>query len=756
VLPLPGIGNKSKFFFIAGIAGFVSVIGLGTYSLQRLKEGVELHRAAYSLQGKLDKVLESLQDADIAFLTFKINRDQKELTRLHQRISEVKQQLDHLIELSRPNESLFNEVKNFRKLLDEKVKTTDQIIYTRDEGKGGPSYQRFFSVQSDLMLTSTIRDRIDLIDRAMQLYLQNSQRFVDEKFFYVSLLLVFAAAVTMVLLLMFGMMVAKEIARRARMEADLRRAQDSAISASNLKSQFLATVSHEIRTPLNGIIGMSDLLLHEPMGSQGRKFAEIIHTAGKTLLRIVNDILDFSKIEAGKVEFEVQEIRLDKVIRFSSELFSEKAREKGNVLELKLDPRLGWAFAGDGGRISQILQNLISNAIKFTQNGKITVTGKLTEEKGGAEAKIDISIEDTGIGIARDRIKKVFEPFVQGAAATGTSEGTGLGLSISRKLAEGMGGTISVESVAAPSPNQGSTFRFQKTFRILNREIVEVAAIADNRSHLIPSYASSTHANTNHSKLTLPTLPGFADKVILVVEDNTTNQILIQTLLEQMGLRVQTVGSGKECLESLSRQNYDLILMDCRMPGLDGYQTTEQIRANERANLSNPGSRIPIVALTANAIVGDVDRCFAAGMDAYLSKPVDSALLRETLEKYLGESRTPELEMSTLRDLARKTNRTVVHKLLHSFNETLTSALSQLPKRLESGDYEFISALAHQLKSSSLAIGAKDFSSQCQRVEESIDLSTESKSLETERLIQKIPPLIECIARSRGEFDTVA
>ncbi len=735
---LTGIGQRSKFFFIAGIAGFVSVIGLGTYSLQRLKEGVELHRAAYNLQGKLDKVLESLQDADIAFLTFKINRDQKELTRLHQRISEVKLQLDHLIELSRPNESLSNEVRNFRKLLDEKVKTTDQIIYTRDEGKA-PSYQRFFSVQSDLMLTSTIRDRIDMIDRAMQLYLQNSQRFVDEKFYYVSILLIFAAAVTMILLLMFGLMVAKEIARRARMETDLRRAQDSAISASNLKSQFLATVSHEIRTPLNGIIGMSDLLLHEPMGSQGRKFAEIIHTAGKTLLRIVNDILDFSKIEAGKIDFEVQEIRLDKVIRFSAELFSEKAREKGNVLELKIDTRLGWTFAGDGGRVSQILQNLISNAIKFTQNGQITVIGKLTEEKSGEEAKVEISIEDTGMGISRDRLKKVFEPFVQGAGAAGTAEGTGLGLSISKRLAEGMGGTISAESVVAPSPHQGSTFRFTKNFRILDREL---KAIVDDRPRLLTA-----------EPLAKAPLPTFTEKVILVVEDNPTNQILIQTLLEQLGLRVHTVGSGKECLEALSRQKYDLILMDCRMPGLDGYQTTEQIRENERAE---GNSRLPIVALTANAIAGDVDRCFAAGMDAYLSKPVDSALLRETLEKYLGETQVSELDLSTLRDLARKTNRTVVVKLLQSFNDTLGSAHTQLPQRLENGDFEFISALAHQLKSSSLAIGAKDFSSQCQRVEESIDLNTDSKVRETERLIQKIPPLIDCIARSRGEFDSVA
>ena len=419
--------------------------------------------------------------------------------------------------------------------------------------------------------------------------------------------------------------IATDIEQQIAIEQQLRAAkiaaetsQVAAENAARVKGEFLANMSHEIRTPMNGILGMTALLLDDQLSPTQFERGQTIKRSAESLLSIINDILDFSKMEEGKLEIEEIPININMVLSDFSQLIGFQAQEKGLELEFPPSTQPGpLAFYGDPGRISQILTNLAGNAIKFTKQGKVAVSYKVinsTEDR----SLIHFSVSDSGIGLTDDQQNNLFNRFAQADTST-TREfgGTGLGLAISRQLVELMGGEIGVESELGV----GSTFWF-------------TLDLAHAETSLIPKIAT-TQGQPNAGE-TLQ-LPQFQAKILLV-EDNHTNQLVAFGLMNKIGLMPDLAINGQEAIEAVARNQYDLVFMDCQMPVMDGYAATRAIRRNPA---NEETQQIPIIAMTANTMQGDQERCMNAGMNGFIGKPFDITQVCEALDQWLPDKKTP-------------------------------------------------------------------------------------------------------------------
>jgi len=394
----------------------------------------------------------------------------------------------------------------------------------------------------------------------------------------------------------------------------LRAAIRQAEEASTTKSQFVANISHEIRTPLHGIVGLDDLLLGTPLSETQRRYAELISQSATWLLEIVNDVLDFSKIEAGFFELERAPFDLRGALANVIGLHGEPSRLKGVMVAGDIDEAIPGLVMGDELRVTRVFNNLVGNAVKFTPRGRINVRARV-ERATPTHVAVAFEVADTGIGIPRHALERIFEPFFQADGSPSRRHGgTGLGLAISYRLVDRMGGTLAVDT----QQGAGTTFRFTLTF-----------GVADARR--TASGPALPHAGTTPSEIVGDA--GVAGLRILAVEDNAVNLELLVNYLTRFGCNVVTATTGREAVDARWTSGCQLILMDCQMPEMDGYAATEAIRIAESATAPDR-PHVPIIALTAHASPQDRERCLAAGMDDYLAKPFRPAALLELLQHW--------------------------------------------------------------------------------------------------------------------------
>ncbi len=629
-------------------------------------------------------------------------------------------------------------------------------------------------------------------------------------------------------------------------EQELVQKTAAAEHAAKLKGEFLANMSHEVRTPINGVLGMTDLLLNTPLEKKQIRYAETISRSGKALLAVINDILDFSKIEAGKLELTESVFDLRLMVEDIAEMLVDAAHRKGVELIVDIPPGSHVAFNGDANRLRQVLINLMGNAIKFTNEGEITVRLSIEDtEHNRVLAKFEVN--DTGIGVPEEQRSSIFESFVQADGTTTRNfGGTGLGLTISSKLAELMGGNIGMHGRASG----GSTFWFTAVLekvsidvqeawqsdnalagkRVLivddndtNREILseqvsfwgansvcvssgakalvelenaheantlfDIAILDMQMPHmngldlatcinkhelaidtrLVLLSSSSEHDLTEFESMGITTVAikpvrqielynsltavitdrdiqckqekNIAQKIdknifkgnVLVVEDNPVNQDMMLEVLRQFGINATLANNGEDALKTLEKYSFDVVLMDCQMPVMDGFAATEAIRAKEQK--SGKGKRLPIVALTANAMEGDRQRCVESGMDEYMSKPVSNQDLKTMLSKWLELVDTTDIQavsnepdsdslpvidaaiFSEVSDMCAQASAGFFGSLLDKYKVSSASDIKLLTDAIASRDGNSVGSIAHRLKSSSVSWGGKAMGNACQLLE---------------------------------------
>jgi len=515
------------------------------------------------------------------------------------------------------------------------------------------------------------------------------------------------AGVGLLLAFLWSRRTAREYQRQGE---ELAVAKEAAESASRAKSEFLANMSHEIRTPMNGILGMAELLLGDGISGQVRTYVGMIRSSADALLTIISDVLDLSKIEAGRIEIERIDFDLPHLVEQVEQVLAVQARQKGLEFVTRVEPDLPRSFVGDPGRLRQILLNLLGNAVKFTDQGEVILRAEeVPDSRSDGSRRLRFSVRDTGIGIALGEQDKVFEIFHQVGPSPGRPRrGTGLGLSISRRLAEQMGGKLWLES----QPGEGSTFFLELELEEGNGPSpVPPYRVRPDGDRLAESLAGPPPTSDGQGRPQLPagTTDGAGNSApvvsaptgarILVVEDNLINRTLAEALLRRQGAEVVCVTNGREALRALESDTFDLILMDVQMPEMDGLDATRRLREN--------GCRVPIVGLTAHAQESDRERCLAAGMDDYLTKPVSTDLLHQKVSRWVKPRRRPPLDLGGL-EKALGGDRQVVATLVGTLRADAPEQLRRIRAGVDEGDAAAVAAAAHRFRGSLSIFGAAE------------------------------------------------
>jgi len=501
-----------------------------------------------------------------------------------------------------------------------------------------------------------------------------------------------------------------DITEQQKTETALKEARQQAIESANVKEQFLANMSHEIRTPINSVIGFTNLLQKTSMAEEQQQFVNLIQSASENLLTIINDILDISKIEAGMLRIEKNPFSLRGLCNSIETMFYHKAREKNLSFSLNIQDNIPDTLTGDAVRLTQIMVNLISNAIKFTQKGGISIN-ITTLGQTSDHVRLRFSIKDNGIGIPVDKLDAIFERFQQGETDTTRKYGgTGLGLSIVRNLVQLQGGQIEVDS----DPGKGTEFVFEIEYS------------------LVPVGVALASSLSERSEISAGAFP---DARILVVEDNAMNQLLIKFTFQSWKINYELADNGVKAIEWLQRDKFDLVLLDIQMPLMDGYATSQAIRKELKSD-------IPIIAMTAHALAGEREKCLSHGMNDYISKPIHEKELYGLLKRYLADDRSTNIELlkndlhyidlNFLEDMVMGSGdflRTIVKQFLKQF----PGEMEALKNAVEQKDVRQVATLAHHIQSTVSILGKNTpFFQQLEKLEKLAKKSTASIVLTTE------------------------
>jgi signal transduction histidine kinase/DNA-binding NarL/FixJ family response regulator len=533
--------------------------------------------------------------------------------------------------------------------------------------------------------------------------------------------------ITIVVLASCMVVIFIDITQRNYFEQELIKAKEIAEKSVEVKENFLANVSHEIRTPMNAISGLTKILLKTNLNEKQKDYIDAIKTSSDILLVLINDILDLTKAQSGKMVFERADFNLSRLIFSVSDLFQSKVEEKNLKFSVNLDEKVPESLIGDAVRLNQILLNLISNAIKFTEHGEIRVASKLLQESE-SYVIIEFKVMDTGIGIPKDKINTIFESFTQASTEiTRKYGGTGLGLNIVKQLVELQGGNISITS----TPKKGSEFSFSLTFE---------------KSH--KQFAEKEKRDIAFS------IPFNRAVKVLLVEDNHINQLVAKTVLNDFGFITHVAASGKQALEKVRKEKYDVILMDIQMPDMSGYETTYHIR-----QMPEPHKSIPIIAMTANAGKVYQEKCLKAGMDDYISKPFNEySLYRKICKQLKLELMEEEAKPLTNQDFkltnldylrtVSKGNTKFMAEVISIFMLQTPSAITNMKKYAHAGDWKSLAAEAHKIKPSFNFMGMKKTGDLAKEIEE-----LGKNNVQTEKIVFSIEKIEDACSKAFPELE---
>jgi PAS domain S-box-containing protein len=540
-----------------------------------------------------------------------------------------------------------------------------------------------------------------------------------------------------------------DITRHKQLERELQIAKVHADAANVAKGNFLAVMSHEIRTPMNGVLGMLELLSLTRLDREQRNTLSVVRESGRSLQRIIDDILDFSKIEAGKLEITPEPSSIRDILEGARDVYAGNASSKGLLLVSEVDPAIGKAHSVDPLRLRQIINNLVSNAIKFTTRGDIRLSAELVERRGDIEM-LRFKVADGGIGMSAEEQARLFQPFMQtGARTSHKFGGTGLGLSISRRLAEMMGGDITAES----APGVGTTMIVTLPLPLAAEDALPAATAAPAEAQAtIPLHPPRAAPSAEAAR---------ADgTLVLVVDDHSVNRMVLVRQLNAIGYAAEVVSNGLEALERWKHERYGAIVTDCNMPEMDGYELARRIRAEEqRSGLR----RIPIIACTANALRGEAEACMEAGMDDYLPKPVQLAALQQRLYQWLpmqveAKARpdephaTPQSDGRPLQildeDVADPSAlaaisggmESVEAEIMDEFVQASAKDADALARAAEAGDLDAVARAAHRMRGASRVVGL-------------VRLARASEALELAARAKDAAAVAAAMAQTRVEFD---
>ena len=676
IVIVSSIVSLSLVIFIAFSANY--------YLTKMSQNNTELYNA-YQVSELMKSFRSNLIQQDNKLKGYQITGDGKFMEQYKLKETEIKTNLKSM-ELyfeGKPLEIKFEQLKEltYKKLMEGKSLGQSKQL----AGFQGEAY-------TDVMESRTIDEIHPVIDeinselsRSTRILLENSVDYltVSKKFTLLEVALGILVALAGVIILF------RDINVRNELETELRKAKKQAEDIAIAKEQFMANMSHEIRTPMNAILGFSNLLGKTRLNREQEEYLQAISSSGSNLLNIINDILDFSKIEAGKLSIEKISFPIDSVIRSLQIMFYPKASEKNIEFEIKREASIPGHLYGDPTRLTQILTNLINNAVKFTSTGKVTLSCELKSIEHDV-ANIVFRVKDTGIGIPSTKLQSIFERFDQGnKETTRVFGGTGLGLAIVKSLVEMQNGDIYVKS----KEGQGSEFVVTISYPV--------------------SYETFDNTATGGKRFD-PLAQG--DRCVLLVEDHALNQRLAYNYLNSYGLEVEVASNGLEALDKLKTRSFDLVLMDIQMPLLDGYHTTEKLR-------KELGLTLPVIAMTAHILPGEKEKCMSYGMTDYISKPFKEHELYTILNLYLSRSANTNpsakevktetgreqevvVNLDDLYEMARG-NQEFIREMISIFLEQNPEDIKALTLAGQQGDYNAIRAIAHGMKTSVGFMGMK-------------------------------------------------